>query len=162
MNIGKRIRYFRKKNGLKQKELGLKLGYSEVSAEARICQFENNKRRPRTGKIRELALLFDISPKALTVDEIDSTDIMMHTLFAIEDIYGLNIVQEGNQVMLEFSLPDMAENGQTRQMVGLLDWCKKQDEFRYGQISKTDYDHWRYNYIPAVEVGESIIRNNKQ
>ena len=41
--------------------------------------------------INSLAVALGISPEALTVPDIDSYICVMHTLFALEDLYGLRI-----------------------------------------------------------------------
>ena len=40
MAIGERIRWFRKRHGLTQRELGLKLGFTNKTADLRIRQYE--------------------------------------------------------------------------------------------------------------------------
>ena len=65
MSVGSRIRHFRQKNHLKQRELGLMIGLSDVSAEVRINQYESGARTPRPDVIQKLADVFHISPRAL-------------------------------------------------------------------------------------------------
>ena len=47
MAIGERIRWFRKRHGLTQRELGLKLGFTNKTADLRIRQYETGLRNPK-------------------------------------------------------------------------------------------------------------------
>ena len=47
MAIGERIRTFRKRKGLTQKELGVQLGFKESTADIRMAQYEAEKRVPK-------------------------------------------------------------------------------------------------------------------
>ena len=61
MAIGKRIFWFRYKQGLKQKEFGQLLGFSAATSEARITQYEKEARTPKTELIDKMAAIFGIS-----------------------------------------------------------------------------------------------------
>ena len=89
MAIGERIRWFRKRHGLTQRELGLKLGFTNKTADLRIRQYETGLRNPKEGTIKDLAQVFDVAEEALAVPDIDSYIGLMHTLFTLEDLYGL-------------------------------------------------------------------------
>ena len=47
-----------------------------------------------------MAHVFDVSPRALDVPDIDSYLGLMHTLFALEDMYGLKIGEIDGEVCL--------------------------------------------------------------
>ena len=53
MAIGERIRWFRKRLGLTQKELGIKIGLNTVTAETRIGQYETGQRKPKPDMIKD-------------------------------------------------------------------------------------------------------------
>ena len=89
MAIGERIHFFRTLRGMTQKYLGVRLGFDEKSADVRIAQYESGTRSPKDNYIALLADTLGVSPLALSVPNIDSYDGLMHTLFALEDIYGL-------------------------------------------------------------------------
>ncbi len=65
MSIGDRIKFFRKKKGWTQKDLGLKIGYSERSAGVRIAQYEANKKTPREKTLSSIVDALGVSVDAL-------------------------------------------------------------------------------------------------
>ena len=91
MAIGERIHHFRLLRGFTQKYLGQQLGFSESQADVRIAQYEKGARSPKENYLNALADIFEISPHALAVPDIDSYVGLMHTLFTLEDLYGLHI-----------------------------------------------------------------------
>lgn len=93
MAIGERIRFFRNLCGMTQKYLGQVVGFPEKTADIRMAQYESGSRTPKTDLTNKLAEVFDISPQALTVPDIDSYNGLMHTLFTLEDLYGLKITE---------------------------------------------------------------------
>ena len=91
MAIGERIHHFRLLRGFTQKYLGQQLGFSESQADVRIAQYEKGSRSPKENYLNALADIFEVSPHALAVPDIDSYVGLMHTLFTLEDLYGLHI-----------------------------------------------------------------------
>ena len=91
MAIGERIRFFRTLRGMTQKYLGMRVGFPEKSADVRMAQYEAGARTPKADLTAALAHELDVSPQALTVPDIDSYIGLMHTLFTLEDIYGLGV-----------------------------------------------------------------------
>ena len=91
MAIGERIRFFRNLRGMTQKYLGTVVGFPEKTADIRMAQYESGTRSPKADLTNKLAEVFGISPDALNVPDIDSYIGLMHTLFTLEDIYGLAI-----------------------------------------------------------------------
>ena len=93
MAIGERIHFFRTMRGMTQKYLGMALGFPEKSADVRLAQYENGSRTPKADVTAALAKVLDVSPKALDVPDIDSYTGLMHTLFTLEDRYGLEVCE---------------------------------------------------------------------
>ena len=91
MAIGERIHHFRLLRGFTQKYLGQQLGFSDSQADVRIAQYEKGSRSPKENYLNALADIFEVSPHALAVPDIDSYVGLMHTLFTLEDLYGLHI-----------------------------------------------------------------------
>ena len=98
MAIGKRIRFFRNRKGMTQKQLGEILGFLGKTSDVRMAQYESEARTPKQDLVKEMANIFDVSPQAITVPEIDSYIGLMHTLFALEDMYGLKIGEIDGEV----------------------------------------------------------------
>ena len=47
MSIGKKIKFFRKRRGMTQRELGTEVGFPPASADVRIAQYESGNRTPK-------------------------------------------------------------------------------------------------------------------
>ena len=91
MAIGERIRFFRNLRGMTQKYLGTVVGFPEKTADIRMAQYESGSRTPKADLTNSLAEVLGISPLALSVPDIDSYLGLMHTLFTLEDRYGLTV-----------------------------------------------------------------------
>ena len=100
MAIGKRIRFFRNRKSMTQKQLGEILGFLGKTSDVRVAQYESEARKPKLDLVKEMAHVFDVSPRALDVPDIDSYLGLMHTLFALEDMYGLKIGEIDGEVCL--------------------------------------------------------------
>ena len=87
MAIGERIRFLRNLKGMTQKWLGMAVGFDEKTADIRMAQYESGTRTPKENLTNDLAKVLEVSPAALNVPNIDSYVGLMHTLFALEDIY---------------------------------------------------------------------------
>ena len=106
-----------------------------------------------------MAQIFKVSPKAISVPEIDTYDGLMHTFFALEDMYGLKIAEIDGELCLHLDRtlnPDM----------NLLDlfelWHKQSMRLANGMITKQDYDEWRYNYPASQAALEQAARDKRR
>ena len=66
MAIGKRIRFFRNRKGMTQKQLGEILGFLGKTSDVRMAQYESEARTPKQDLVKEMANIFDVSPRAIT------------------------------------------------------------------------------------------------
>lgn len=149
MAIGERIRFFRNLKGMTQKFLGVKVGFPEKTADIRLAQYESGTRTPKSDLTEALADALGVSTMALNVPDIDTDLGFMHTLFALEDIYGLKIDKLDDEVCIRL------DKNRGTSYISLLErfaaWQKEAEKYRNGEISKEEYDRWRYTY-PEVEV----------
>lgn len=149
MAIGERIRFFRNLRGMTQKYLGIQVGFPEKTADIRMAQYESGSRTPKADLTNTLAKVFEVSPQALTVPDIDSYNGLMHTLFTLEDLYGLKITELDGEVCLHL------DKGMGTNYITMFEmfsaWQKQAEKYKNGEITKDEYDHWRYTY-PKVEV----------
>ena len=149
MAIGERIRFFRNLRGMTQKYLGQAVGFPEKTADIRMAQYESGSRSPKAELTENLAGALGVSPLALSVPDIDSYLGLMHTLFALEDIYGMKIDKLDDEVCIRL------DKNRGTSYISLLErftaWQKEAEKYRNGEISKEEYDHWRYTY-PEIEV----------
>ncbi len=144
MAIGERIHFFRTLRGMTQKYLGMQLGFPEKSADVRLAQYETGTRTPKAEITQALANEFGVSPLALAVPDIDSYQGLMHTLFTLEDRYGLKVVECDGEVHLRvdvFKGKDAAELSSS-----MIAWREQAAKLEAGEITKEEYDRWRYRY----------------
>lgn len=144
MAIGERIRFIRNLRGMTQKYLGTLVGFPEKTADIRMAQYESGTRTPKDDLTKALADVLDVSPMALNVPDIDSYIGLMHTLFAMEDLYGLRIDKLDDEICIRL------DRNRGVQFVSLLDsfsdWQQQAEKYKSGIITKEEYDAWRYNY----------------
>lgn len=144
MAIGERIHFLRNLRGMTLRYLGTLAGFPEKTADVRMAQYESGVRTPKADLTNKLADALGVAPEALNVPEIDTYNGLMHTLFAIEDIYGLKIGEIEGEVCIRID----RENGiQFDKMLNYLSpWQEQRAKYEAGEISKEDYDQWRYTY----------------
>ena len=145
MAIGERIHFFRNKRGMTQKYVGTQIGFDDRSADVRMAQYESETRIPKDNLIQALASLFDVRPDALKVPNIDTYVGLMHTLFAVEDKFGLKIEKDecGNPRLY---LDTVHVRGNMTLYNMLKDWMDEAAALEAGEITQEEYDDWRYHY----------------
>ena len=167
MAIGKRIRFFRNRKGMTQKQLGEILGFLGKTSDVRMAQYESEARTPKQDLVKEMAHILDVSPRAITVPEIDSYIGLMHTLFALEDMYGLKIGEIDGEVCLRL---DKSIGSTYSTMFDMFHaWQEQAARLERGEITKEEYDQWRYKYpeydtvkhqhkvVPSQELSDYLV-----
>ena len=166
MAFGKRIKFFRNRKGMKQKELGELLGFLGKTSDVRVAQYETEARTPKADLVKEMAQIFGVSPRAINVPNIDSYLGLMHTLFALEDIRGLTIGEIDGEICLKL---DKSKGKTYVDMLEMLSaWAEQAKKLEAGEITREDYDRWRYNYpkydttrkwvkVPSKELSDFLV-----
>ena len=148
MAIGERIHFFRNLRGMTQKYLGQMVGFPERSADIRMAQYESGTRSPKADVTEKLAQVLNVSPKALDVPDIDTHIGLMHTLFALEDLYGLRIGDIDGEICLRL---DKSKGRKWHTMFDLLQpWREEAAKLDAGEITQEEYDKWRYTYPEVI------------
>ena len=166
MAIGERIRFFRNLRGMTQKYLGQMVGFPEKTADIRMAQYESGSRTPKADLTNKLAEVFGISPQALSVPDIDSYIGLMHTLFTLEDRYGLTIEKTENGVLMYADPRKGTDAAELSKM--LTAWAKQSEKYHNGDINRDEYDKWRYNYpkydetfgfvkVPSQQFSDTMV-----
>jgi hypothetical protein len=149
MAIGERIRFIRNIRGMTQKWLGMAVGFDEKNADVRMAQYESGTRTPKENFINAIANTLEVSPLALTVPDIDTDLGLMHTLFTLEDLYGIKIGEIDGELCLRL------DKSKGMKYVSLLDrftaWNNEAAKFKNGEITEDEYNAWRYTY-PEIEA----------
>ena len=91
ITIKQRINKLLNQIGMTQKQLGEQLGFKGKTSDVRMAQYESEARVPKIDLVKQMSQIFDINTHALTVPDIDTHIGLMHTLFALEDLYGLKV-----------------------------------------------------------------------
>ena len=170
MAFGKRIRLFRNRKGLFQKQLGEMLGFMGKTSDVRIAQYENEARTPKDDLIKEMAHIFDVSPRAITVPDIDSYVGLMHTFFALEDMYGLKIGELDGELCLRL---DKGSKEYLRLLEMFQAWQSAAAKVESGEMTSEEYDEWRYKYpeldtsqrwakVPSQEFSDYLVKTLKE
>lgn len=141
MSIGKKIKFFRKRRGMTQRELGTEVGFSPASADVRIAQYENGSRTPKRYVLNVIADVLDVSPLALSVPEIEDDLVLLHTLFALEDLYGLKLSFDGTTMYAQLVVQAKKDEPLYPK---LYFWQVMKRRVVSGEIAKQEYDDWRY------------------
>ena len=155
MAIGERIRFFRNLRGMTQKYLGTVVGFPEKTADIRMAQYESGSRTPKADLTENLAGVLGVSPLALSVPDIDSYLGLMHTLFALEDRYGLTIEKGENGVSMRVDSRKGKDAAELSEMINA--WAKQAKKYHNGDISREDYDKWRYSY-PKYDESSGYVK----
>ena len=140
MAIGQRIKFFRNRKGMTQKQLGEQLGFKGKTSDVRMAQYESEARVPKIDLVKQMSQIFDINTHALTVPDIDTHIGLMHTLFALEDMYGLKVKNVDGQPHLCLDSSISAPGSSVDEM--LRAWMEQADKLENGEISKEEYDEW--------------------
>lgn len=85
-----------------------------------------------------LAWALDVSPEAISVPDIDSYIGLMHTLFCLEDRYGLIIEEKDGDFSLRIDPEQGIPAKNIHRMIGT--WAEQAAKLKAGEITKEEYD----------------------
>ena len=104
MTVGEKIKFARQLRGMTQKELGLKVGFSESTADNRIRQYEMGKMKPKEDKLELIAEALEVDVDALSDIDIGTVagNRLPHLLFEMERENGLTVQKVGDKFMMSF------------------------------------------------------------
>ena len=102
-SIGGKIKRIRELRGWTQKDLGIKCGFPENSADVRIRQYESGKKIPRDTVLKTIAEVLEIDKLALYDANLIPYNRLYQALFDIEDFHGLHPVKKPDGMYLEFN-----------------------------------------------------------
>ena len=91
---------------------------------------------------------------------------LMHTLFTLEDRYGLTVDTGKNGVSLRVDPRKGKDAAELSEM--LVAWAQQAEKYRSGEINREDYDKWRYNYpkydeasgyvkVPSQQLSDALV-----
>ena len=170
MAIGQRIKFFRNRKGMTQKQLGEQLGFMGKTSDVRMAQYESEARVPKIDLVKQMSQIFGVNTHALTVPDIDTHIGLMHTLFALEDMYGIKIGEIDGELCLRL---DREHKEYQHLFEPFHAWQQMAAKLEAGEISQEKYDNWRYNYpeldtfeirakVPSLELSDELIKALKK
>ena len=173
-SLGVRIRYFRKKKGFTQKELGEAIGVNDST----IRNYELGNRTPDANTMAKIAEALEIDFYTLKSTEVNSVDSAVHALFDIEDRYGLVPDKIGDNICLVLdqadssAYPDRTDTEISEFNTALLSWYKARISLLDGTVDEDTYMTWKEKYpgysaidengtpyIPSVRKKEEAARD---
>ena len=142
MTTGEKIKKIRLVRGMTQKELGEKVGLTDV----RIRQYELNNRTPKEDLLRKIAEVLKVNYYALCEPRWNSMEELVFTLFELE---------EQNRLRLQLLLGN-SENGQ-KKGVGIVfeeeelqeflkEWLIRKEKLQEGKMEEKEYEEWKRNW----------------
>ena len=131
-----------------------------------MAQDESGSRTPKAELTESLAGALGVSPMALSVPDIDSYIGLMHTLFTMEDRYGLTVETGENGVSLRVDPRKGKDAAELSEM--LTAWAQQAGKLRSGEINREDYDKWRYSCpkydetsgyvkVPSQQLSDAMV-----
>ena len=120
MNLGDKIKKYRVLRGLTQTKLGEMVGFSRTTANSRIRKYETNEMAPKADIRQKIADALDVDMSSLSDIDINTEEDVLHSLFLLEEEYGMEINKEGDKINLSFSLSD---NNNQKLMGYLCNWA---------------------------------------
>lgn len=155
MSTGQRIKTIRDFRKLKQKELGVKLGFPENRAEVRMSQYENDKRKPKSDMVEKMAFYLDVNELAISEATVDSRLGAMHLLFIMEELYGVHPEMIDDKVVLTVDntlSSDIYED--------INHWLEYYQKFINNEISEEEYRNFKYQYPKAIAYNTKDKKSN--
>ena len=131
-SIGGKIKQYRELRGWSQRELGVRCGFTESTADVRIGQYENNKKIPREKMLKTIAAALEIDECALFDADLLVYNRMYHALFDMEDFHGLHPVKKPDGYYLEFSGDTVLGQHVTKNDFDgfLAEWYEKRQQYQ--------------------------------
>ena len=155
MIIGDRIKHFRNRKGLTQKELGEAIGFDNRTADVRIAQYEKGTRNPKKKYTDKIAEVLNVNERTLEIPEINTSDYVsfFQFLFALEDenVFKVDECKNGAPCL---KLKD--DDTSSRNYI-FIDWLNMNKLLKSSGITQEEYDNWRYKY-PHGESEELHIK----
>lgn len=168
-SIGAKIKKIREYRGLTQKQLGIRCGFSDATADVRIGQYEKNKKTPREKALKILCNALEIDESALFDADLLRSTKAKHALFDIEDFHGLRPIKVQGKYYLEFSgttiMNQKIEPNSESDFLKV--WLEKLEEYmstdndseEVKKQKKMEYDLWRYEY--PLNEGKNFLAKIK-
>lgn len=126
-----------------QKYLRMQIGFPEKSADVLLARYETETRNSKADITTALADVLDVSSQAISEPNINSYIGLMHTLFTLEDKYGLTLDQTDSEVCLKVDIHKNKNVTQFHEM--LRAWQQATAILKADEITQEKYYHLHYH-----------------
>lgn len=135
MTCGEKIKKIRKLKGISRKQLAILCGMSEFT----LMNYEQGRNKVPKKQLELIAAKLGVNINALSNPTAADTFVSVaHILFDFEDEYGLAVSQEDGFLCIRAE--ELTINN------FLLEWYTMKEKLERGEITREEYDMWRYNY----------------
>ena len=144
--IGDRIRYYRLKREMTQKQLAEKCGLNEST----IRNYELGNRTPKLEIIEDIANALEVSQFAIREPSLSSLFSSLHVLFSMEILHGMHPEMIDGEPYLAFpSIKGGVEKGSLFGMA-VASWAEAYKKWQDGEIDEKTYRDWTEKYPEAA------------
>ncbi len=143
MNLGDKIKKYRVLRGLTQTKLGEMVGFSKTTANSRIRKYETNEMAPKADIRQKIAEALDVDMSSLSDIDINTEEDVLHTLFLLEEEYGMEINKDGDKITLSFNA---SENNNQKLMGYLCNWASIKNSTADDKDSLAQYENWKARF----------------
>lgn len=143
MAVGEKIKKFRTKQNLLQKELALKCHMSESA----IRNYELGNRTPSPKQLEIIATALGVSVFAISEPNLNSDLGVMHALFELEENYNFKLVEDGGVYFLQ-AAPE--KRGQTSIANFIMEWGEANKKYQSGEMTEEEYTNWKNTFPESI------------
>lgn len=157
MTLGEKIKKFRTLNDLTQKELGIEVGFSAVTADSRIRKYESDLMAPKKDIKDKLIAALDIDDSALSETDISSAEDVIHLFFELEENFGMEVDKRNGKIYLSFD----DSNNKIRTLITYLNLWQTQKSIMLPDAKNstaselTEYEKWKSRF--SLNVNEYFM-----
>ncbi len=98
--IGNKLRRARFFSDYTAKDIGILSGFSEDTADVRMCQYENGQRKPTYKTAKRLADVLGISPIGLLPLDLSTEEGLYHIIIKMIEVYDIKLYKDGDRYSL--------------------------------------------------------------
>lgn len=137
-SLGSRLEFVRKKRKMTQKELGIRCGFSESTADVRIRQYESDSVRPKEDIVNKMASVLNVPVETFSYTEEGPFSDRLVQFLHWGELFGFISFDSYNPDKETFSIK--IENPYLRSP--FFNWNIQKEAYASGNKDCSDYDEW--------------------
>jgi Predicted transcriptional regulators len=165
MTVGNKIKFIRNFRGLTQRELGIKIGLDEKSADNRIAQYETNYRVPKKYMLQKMAEVLNVNPANFLGATSGSAEDIMLTFFWLDEenrgmINLFKLVRNSGKTNVSNDTAvcyNDSDEWPAHSPIGMYfdygivnnfmkEWLRKKEKLKEFTITNNEYLEWKLNW----------------